>query len=66
MPWWLGGGGVNWPLWFNTWRKKRMEGLMVPNNRQSGADVLLCTYESNTAGFTSFLQEETSVRRVII
>jgi hypothetical protein len=73
LPWWLGGGGVkatenkiNWPRWFNTWRKKRMKRQIEPNNRQSGADVLLWTYESNTEGFTSFLREETSERRVFI
>ncbi len=58
---WLGGGGVkttenkiNWPLWFNTWGKKRMEGLMVPKQQPIWGSCSLCTYESTTAGFTSF------------
>ncbi len=33
---------------------------------QSGTDVLLCTFESNNAGFSSFPVGETSVLRVII
>jgi hypothetical protein len=33
---------------------------------QSGTYVLLCTFESNNAGFSSFPVGETSVMRVII
>ncbi len=43
-----------------------MEGPIEPNMGPSLADVLLCTFESTNAGFSSFLFEKTSVLRLII
>ncbi len=43
-----------------------MEGPLEPNMGPSLADVLLCTFESTNAGFSSFSFEKTSVLRVII
>jgi hypothetical protein len=36
------------------------------NDGQSGADVLLCTFESNNVGFPSFPVRENSFLRVIL
>jgi hypothetical protein len=43
-----------------------MEGPLEPNMGPSLADVLLCTFESTNAGFSSFLWKKTYVLRVIV
>ncbi len=43
-----------------------MESPTEPNGEQSGACVLLCTFESTNAGFSSFPVIKTSVPRVTI
>jgi hypothetical protein len=43
-----------------------MERPLEPNTGPSLADVLLCTFQSTNAGFSSFPFEETSALRVIL
>ena len=43
-----------------------MEGPLEPNMGPFLADVLLCTFESTNAGFSSFPVRDTSVLRVIL
>jgi hypothetical protein len=48
-------GGFWWPLWVIPDREEVfMEGPIEPNMGPSLADVLLCTFESTNAGFSSF------------
>ena len=49
------GGRAPHPPWANFTREEVfMEGPLEPNMGPSLADVLLCTFESTNAGFSSF------------